>query len=717
MKNKRLRKGLKPSGRIMLFVIFSIFTLLFLAVAISFASMAHTGFKNNHNLLSIALDNQIFAGHVSARRGTIKDSLGNVIASQHPSHTMFANFNPAWSGGVVADIEYTARMLETVMDVSYEQLYFHLSNGCPTCEIPIWQVEFGDSGRRLTSQQKNRIQELNLPGINFHPDLTRFYPMGAFAAHTIGYTTISDIGVIGGAMGIESYFNDLLTGTNGRFQFLRDGRGMMQPGAQRHYITEPLDGHDITLTINNNIQIFLETAMDKVLEDVEVESITAVVIEANTGKILASGSRPTFNPNQRNPISYANPLTYPIEPGSTMKIFTYAAAIDAGVYEGNRTFIAGSRSGFGWEFRDHPNITRIPRTFDEGFLVSTNTSIVDILQEKITHQKFLDYLSAFGFGKQTGFPTFEEHSGYITSGAIPANVLATGFGQHSTVTPLQMIQAVTAIVNEGYMLRPQIISRILDPNNDLITEQFQKEVVGQPISSTTAQQMKNLMIDVVANPIGTAHRTYFLDVPSGGKTGTAEIAGTEGRLLVGEYIFSYVGFAPAENPELIMYISVRMKTENNPPGHTVSGTIYQFVMNNSLRYLGLTQNHLLDGENVVQAFERTEVPRLFNMNVQQAREIAEDAGFVPIIIGNGKDVFNQSPSAGALTIVGEKIFIQTDVEDQIPNMTGWTRTQIAFYEALMDIDITIIGQGTVVSQSIRQGRLIKAGDMLEVILE
>ena len=718
MEHRHLNRGLKPTGRIMMLLMLTFFLVLFVITGVGFGVIAHTGISHEQDLLAMVLEFQLGQRTVYSRRGTFLDRDGNVIATQHPSHTMYANFNPDW-GTVVEDIDNTAVKLAEIIDMEVDDIIWTLS------QENVLQPRFGTAGQRMAFAQRNAIEELELPGIYFVDDLTRFYPKGVFAAHTIGYTMFGEAADSGsseliGAMGLESYFNGILTGRNGRFQFAQDQFGFRQPGEERLYITYPEDGHDITLTIDSNIQVFLETAMDDMVEQITPDEIVAIVLDARTGEILAAGSRPTFNPNERDPDSYLNAIITPFEPGSTLKMITYAAAINEGNYRGDQVFNSGERRLPGVEnpIQDHPLIPRIEMTMDEGFFRSTNTSIIDLFRGSITHTQFLDYLIAFGFGETTGFPSYNEHAGSLPNLDVSLVYGYTaGYGQGVYVTPLQQVQAMTAFLNEGEMLRPQLIAEIYDPNTTTITHRFEREVVGNPITAETANQMRELMIGVVENPIGTGYINYRLNVPSGGKTGTAQVAGA-GGYLEGIHIYSYIGFAPAEDPEIIMFIAIKNPTIDNRSGHPYAGEIYRFVMNNTLAYLGLSGLQLSEGDVRPPEIERAEMPRLLNLSTDEAITQIETLGLVPIVIGTGDVVFEQLPTSGTSSVVGDRVFIKTGIEDTLPNFTGWTRAQIHQYGTLLRLDITINGQGGLgARQTIRPGVVVSEGDSLSVTLE
>ena len=714
MSNKKLNRGLRPTGRMMMIMILVVFLMLFAITGVSFAVIAHTGIAGGYDLFEIAATTQLLEDHTASRRGTITDVNGVVIARQHPSYRLFANLNPAW-GSAVLDIEYTAHRLSEVINLTPERIIELLSQD-------LYHVEFGAAGLHLSFIEASQIIEMELPGIRFDSMLTRFYPQGAFASHVIGYTRFGDVSAgeeeLIGAMGIEAHFNELLTGRDGRFVFYRDRYEFRQPGTDVTYLVEPLDGYNIRLTINATIQGFLEMAMDEVALNAKPENITAVVMNAKTGEILAAGSRPTFDPNVRNPESYANAIMYPAELGSTVKIFTYAAAINEGNYRGNQVFTSGNRTIYGVTVHDFSQSWG-EMTFNEGFYRSSNTAIIDIFQNWLSFSRWIDYLEAFGFGAPTGLPLPEEHAGLIPAIAMsPVDLYMTGFGQGPFMTtPVQILQATSAIVNDGNMIRPQLIAEIYDPNTNTQITQFEREVVATPITAATAEQMRALMAGVITNEIGTGRVNYLLDVASGGKTGTAQVPGP-GGYLAGVHIYNYVGFAPLDDPELIMFVSVKNPTTTtHTNGHPYAGEIYRFVMNNTLSYLGLANVATTGANATLIEVERVPAPTLINLSTDDAIALALEAGFVPVVIGNQSNVFRQSPMPNTSTIVGDKIFIQTDTVANIESFTGWSLMQINRYAMMLGLDVTFDGQGFGVRQTIRAGSEVSQGDSLTVTLE
>ena len=268
-------------------------------------------------------------------------------------------------------------------------------------------------------------------------------------------------------------------------------------------------------------------------------------------------------------------------------------------------------------------------------------------------------------------------------------------------TPIQHIQAITAILNEGKLIKPQLISQVYDPNREEFLYEVEPEQIGTPITAQTAEQVKQLMIGVIESEDGSGRIAYSLkDFSSGGKTGTAQIADGANGYLANEYLYSYIGFAPADDPQLVMYVAMKRPETG---GHDQLGKIYRFVMQNSLIYLGAEKTPVTDISDV---YQNTEVPQLMNESVESAVTKIEEQQLEPIIIGDGTQIFAQSPKAQSSVSVGSKVFIQTSKTYALPNLTGWTKDEVVQFAMLTGLDVEYVGEGYVIDQSIPEGQLL-----------
>lgn len=705
--SKKNNNGLNNSARLNLSIISFVFALMFLVTGFSYVRLAVTGHKKGYNLHQLALDQYLAGGIDQAHRGSILDRNGEALALQTTAFTISANLNEAY-GDVVEDIEDTAEQLSTVLALSKEEIIQYLSADRSN-------VEFGRAGRQLSFIEKEQIDAMNLSGINFTEQPRRLYPNGMFASHTIGYTHFAQDtpSTLVGQMGIEKYYDEILRGSDGRYQYLRDRMGYLQLNRQRYSIEDTVEGQDVYLTLDSTIQIFLENALQSVWEEANPESIVAIVADPKTGEILAMGNRSSFDPNVRDIDNFHNGvISEPFEPGSTLKVYTYAAAINEGKYQGDLLYQSGSRTlDTGTTIRDF-NRNWGTISYNEGFHRSSNTAIVDMLTNWIEPDKYLEYLEAFGFGSPVGMPLPDENAGMVPVNGDWTQKITAGYGQGILTTPIQHIQAMTAILNEGQLIRPQLISQIYDPNTDEIVSEFEVDKIGNPITPETAKQVQDLMVGVVEE--GSGQYLYHLDdISSGGKTGTAQIADGPRGYLPNEFSYSYVGFAPADDPQLVMYLAIS-KPENKPQnGHQYLSEIYQFVMTQSLNYLGTEWIPLTGFE----SNHTVSVPSVLNQQVEKAVEQLEAEEFEPVVVGSRSQVFTQSPAANTLSVPGRKVFILTDDVDELPDFTGWSRTEVSQYQMLLDLEVEFSGEGSVSNQSIEPGTKVGAGDKITITLE
>lgn len=691
---KRKKQQLNNLGRQTLLRTIVAFGFLFIYVAACFVKIAVTGETKGTDLYEFALEKYLVEEVVTGRRGTLYDRDGNALAEQLTSYTLYANLYEEY-GDVVEDIDETAEKLSTVIDLSKEEIVAILSKDA-------YQVEFGTAGRQLTYLEKEKIEQLGLSGIGFRQNTKRFYPNAVFASHTIGYTKLNEeTNTLTGEMGLELYLDEYLAGKDGLIQYIKDKRGYLQPNKKEYVIEEVKHGYDFYLTLDSTIQTFLEESMDEVWEQANPESLVAVVANPKTGEILAMGSRSSFDPNIRDIENYNNPVvSEPFEPGSTMKIYTYAAAINEGKYVGGQSYESGSRLVNGSTIRDY-NTTWGTITYDEGFYRSSNTAIIDMLTNWISPDQYIEYLEAFGFGDQVGLPLPSESSGTLPTDWDLTQKMTAGFGQGILTTPIQHIQAISAILNGGQIIKPQLISKVYDSNTEETVYEFETELGGTPITAQTAEQVKQLMVGVVENETGSGRNAYSLNgFSSGGKTGTAQIADGANGYLANEYIYSYIGFAPAEDPQLVMYVAMKRPETG---GHDKLGQIYRFVMQNSLVYLGAEKTPVVD---IADVYQNADVPQVINESVEDAVAKIEEKGLTPIIIGDGTQIFAQSPKAMSSVSVGSKVFIQTSKTYALPDFTGWTKDEVVQFATLTGLQVEYIGDGYVLEQSIQQGQLL-----------
>lgn len=696
-------------------ILFVIFSLLFFVLLYRFVTIQVTGEAAGQSLAAKAQQKYTKERVIEASRGTIYDRKGEVVAKDTTSYTLVAildekmTTNPEKPKHVV-DPDLTAEKLAKYIDMSKADIKTVLSRENR------FQVEFGKAGRDISHQMKIEIEELELPGITFIRDMKRFYPNGIFASHLVGYVEKDDRedgeGKTIGKLGLEKALDTVLTGKNGKVNYQSDLWGFLLPD-KKEKVVPAQNGNDVYLTIDKKIQTFLEDAMNKVVNEYQPKKIIAIVADPKTGEILAMGQRPSFHPKTREGISeswHNEAIETSFEPGSTMKIFTLAAALEENVFNANEQYQSGSyrvtpnspaisdHNGVGWG-----NIS-----FLEGVQRSSNVGFAKLVNEKIGFDTYREYLTKFGFDQKTGIDLPNETTGQIVY-RYPIDKITTAYGQGSAITPIQQIQAATAVANDGKMMKPYVIDKIIDPNTGKAIEETKPEVTGTPVSAETAKEVRDILETVITSPNGTGSRYKIEGYDVAGKTGTASIAGGNGHLTgPSNYIFSFLGMAPKDDPKLIVYVAVQQpEIESYFDGSIPVSMIFNAVMKNSLQYLNIKPA-------TTKKIMKNTLPDVQSLSVDEALETLKKIGVSPIIIGNGNKVSAQLPSTNTIILEGEKVILKTDGELTIPDLTGWSRRDIMKVANLADLKLNLTGNGYAVSQNIEPGSVISEGSYLIV---
>ncbi len=669
---------------------------------------------------------------IQASRGIIYDINGNVIAQDSETYTVYAvlNTNRYDAGGkpaFVVDKEYTASILSTILDIPETELLEQMSKSR-------YQVEFGRNGKNLSLAKKEAIMAYDLPGIEFFTTVSRSYPLGIFASHLIGFAQYEDSNqALIGKMGIESIYNNELTGVNGRiksqyYDIINDytlPEGIIEKVAS-------IDGNDIYLTIDRIIQEQLEVSLSTTMQQQNAEKAFGAVMEIETGRILAWGSYPTFDPIELNITDYNNMGTqYAYEPGSTMKTFTYAAAIDTGVYDSDAifdssTFYMGIKNGEAIRVKNSVNaIEQITNarsrswgriSYDLGFRYSSNVGIASMLTEQLNPEVFAEYLDRFGFFKKVGFDGFTEVAG-VKNFNYPIEKLALGYGQGSSVTMIQLLQAYSAIFNDGEMVKPYVVQQVKNATNNEVVYLAQKTVVSNPIKATTAKQMQQLMYDVINQDDGSGKYYRVSEVDVIGKTGTAQIF-VNGSYSPNKVLTSVMLGFPADDPKIMLYYAFISDYHENL--HVMTEPITNIVKKTAVAY-GLTnsKNEHANIEDVVSnGIETYTMPNLVNHTLDYAQDKLKMMDQDVVYLGNGNQIIKQYPSASTTVISGQKVILLTDDEHiKMPNIIGYSRKEVAAFWQMTNIAIKIEGYGLVVSQSILEDSLLYPNSELVVVLK
>ena len=640
-------------------------------------------------------------------RGTIYDSKGNVLAQDVSSYTLIAYLDESRSEGSeelrhVVDKEGTAKALSELIDTSYERILELLNKDA-------YQVEFGTGGKNLSQLEMEEIKNLNLPGIDFIKSTKRYYPNGDFASYLLGYTKNKEdedgnVWMVG-ELGIEDYYNEELTGKSGYITYEKDGRGNKIANSNE-YKEEALNGASVNLTIDSSVQLFVENAVKEAQEDSEAEWVILSVMDAKTGAILGYSSTPSYDPNIRNLTNYMDPLiSYAYEPGSTMKTFSYMCAIESGRYDGEATFVSGSKT-YVSESNEEDTVTikdwnnkgwgKI--TYDYGYAMSSNIGVATLLEEVITKKELSDCYEKYGFGKVTGVTLNRELSGNIKF-TYDVEAATAGYGQGITVTPIQMLQGLTAVANDGIMLKPYLVSSVVSSTGEVLEEHSRTEI-GRVATKTTTDKVKELMDSVICNDSSkcTGYSYYMEDYNLIGKTGTASIYDYEkGKYLTGEsdYIYSFSGLYPGDDPELIVYMAVKKPKDSK---NYIAPAIKDIVVNLS-KYFNIEENNVVTDGYTIENY--------VNKTTTEVKKELENNNLEVILLGNGNKIIGQYPNAGVTLYDGDKVYFLTNNYDKtMIDFNGISYKDANNILKLMGVEYKLEGYGYVYEQNIKAGSKI-----------
>jgi penicillin-binding protein 2B len=517
-------------------------------------------------------------------------------------------------------------------------------------------------------------------------------------------------------MGIEKILNDELTGKNGKVNFESDLWGYILPD-EKEKITPVQNGNDVYLTIDQKIQTFLEDAMNKVEKEYKPKKIIAIVANPKTGEILAMGQRPSFQPMTKEGIEkgwHNEAIETSFEPGSTMKIFTLAAAVQEKVFNPNETYQSGSYQVTKKDktIHDHNYSGWGTISYLEGVQRSSNVAFAKIAKEKLGFEKFREYLTKFGFDKPTGIDLPDETSGKIQF-TYPIEKITTAYGQGTAITAIQQIQAATAIANDGKMIKPHVVKKIVNHDTGETIKSTTPEVVSTPITKETAKQVRDILETVVTSPKGTGGRYKIDGYSVAGKTATANIPGPNGRYLQGadNYMFSFLGMAPKDDPKLIVYVAVQQPDLGGTGiGALPVSAIFNPVMKNSLHYLNVQPAKS-------QKAQLNQLSDFIGKSVDETEKELKAKGIETVVIGKGTKVIRQLPESGTIVLAGEKVIIQTNGEKLAPDMTGWSLRDVMKVANIAGLKLNSKGKGYVTRQNIKPKANLRNGDFLIVDLK
>lgn len=577
---------------------------------------------------------------IEANRGIIYDRNGVVLADNLTTTSLV--FIP----NQIEDKEKTAKLISEILGTSYEDMLSHVSK-----KSSIERVH--PEGRRLNFEVADKIASLNLPGVYLVKESKRNYPFGTTLSHTLGFVGIDNQGL----SGLELMYNSYLTGSYGAIKYYSDAKGTRLNLAEVY--EQPQDGVNMTLTINYDIQASLERELDNAVLKYNPDQALGIVMDPNSGEILAISSRPNFSPSeyQNYTVEEINrnlPIWMTYEPGSTFKIITLAASLEEKVVDlDNDTFtdtggiVVEGATLHCWKHGGHGYETYLQVVEN-----SCNPGFVN-LGLRLGKEKLFSYIDKFGFGEKTGVDLNGEANGIIfnVDKIGDLETATTAFGQGVSVTPIQQITAVSAAINGGTLYKPYIVKSLNEPETNSVIFENKKEVVRKVISDETSQKVRYALESVVTN--GTGRPAFIDGYRVGGKTGTAQKV-KDGRYMIGNYIVSFIGFLPADDPQVIVYIAVDNAKGVTQYGGTIAAPIAKNILKDAISALNI-QKREGASEKKYNYLDRkyATIENVVGMTPSEAIKALKP--FKVEFSSTGSTISYQSPSAGERIYEGETV--------------------------------------------------------------
>ncbi|GLB47026.1 penicillin-binding protein 2B [Philodulcilactobacillus myokoensis] len=644
---------------------------------------------------------------IKAQRGNIYDASGQPLAENTSNYSIYVVLNKQQHGLDGQPLYMTnknkiAHVLSNNISISYRNALHILSPQ----NKDTFQVEFGNAGKNLSLTTKQKIESYHLNGVHFTKQDARLYPNGVFASNLIGLVT-PETGKNGltnlvGEMGLEREFNQELSGKNGFHQTDKNNSALDKT-------TPAKNGDNVYTTLDYRLQTLLENQMATVNNEAHPSNMNAVLMNAKTGKILAASQRPTFNAMTGKGIGsiWRNTIVQDLyEPGSTMKIFTMAASINSGHYNGNDIYQSGRYSVDGKIIPDWDPNGWGKITYNKGFALSSNVAMAH-LEQQMSASTWMSYIKKFQFLQSTNSGIDNEPLGNVQF-TYPIEQANTAFGQGIQVTVMQMMRALSAVANNGKMLKPRFVSKIVNSNTHQVIKNYPKEVVGTPISANTASEVRKHMEDVVYKPYGIGSDYKMTGYKVAAKTGTAQTSGSAGYESGNDsYLYSVAGMVPANNPKYVMYITMKKPVlPGNKTATQLMAEIFKPVMRRALQ----------ENSNYISNYELN-TPNVISDQKNKAVNQLNHLGFKSIVIGKGQIITKQSINAKSKVKNGSRIILMTNGVSTVPNFNGWNEQSIKSYQKISNTNIKVIGHGSAYQQSVEPNKSILDNQQIVIKLK
>lgn len=612
------------------YVLFIVALILFIAIIIKLFYLEFIDYKKINHLANDLWNREL---PITADRGLILDRNGKILAGNITTTSLI--FIPKQ----IKDKEKTAKLISEILNTSYDNILSHVSKN-----TSIERVH--PEGRQLSYDIADKINSLNLDGVYLLKESKRNYPYKDVLSHVLGYVGIDNQGL----SGIESFYDDYLSGNNGSIKYMSDGKGKKLPLSESY--SEPYNGMNVVLTIDLDLQLAVENELDIAVKKYNPENVLILAMDPNNGEILAMGSRPAFDSNKYKnydieTINRNLPIWKTYEPGSTFKIITYASAIEENLvnifedtyYDTGSIKVSGSTLHC-WKHEGHGF-----QTYLEVIENSCNPGFVT-LGQKLGKEKLMKYIRNFGFGQKTGIDLNGEAKGILFKEDKMGELetATTAFGQGISVTPIQQVKAVSAAINGGNLYTPYILKGIENNATKELVYQNKKNLEKKVISENTSNLVRFALESVVAR--GTGHNAYLENYRIGGKTGTAQKV-SNGKYMDGNYILSFIGFMPANKPKIVLYVAVDHPHNTVQYGGTVAAPIAKNIFKSAISVLNIKKDlNGIEKEYTWLDEKYLLVPSVLNKSSKEAKNILKN--FKIKYVGDGDMVIKQMPHANTM---------------------------------------------------------------------
>ncbi len=577
---------------------------------------------------------------IGADRGEILDRNGKVLATNLTTTSLVVIPNQ------IENPEEVAQNLSSILNSDYNDMLAHV-----TKKTSIERVH--PEGRQLSYDIASKINDLHMDGVYLVKESKRYYPYGSVLSHVLGYVGIDNQGL----SGLELTYNDYLTGEDGAIKYFSDGKGNRLNVSEVY--EKPQNGINLQLTIDLDLQLAVERELDNVMSKYTPEHAMIVAMAPKTGEILAMASRPNFDPNSykdydTETINRNLPIWMTYEPGSTFKIMTLSASVEEQTvnlfedhfYDGGSVHVDGATIHC-WKSGGHGE-----QTFLQVVENSCNPGFV-ALGQKLGTEKLMSYISNFGFGEKTGIDLNGESNGILfkPSAMGPVELATTSFGQGISVTPIQQVTAVSAVINGGNLLKPYLVKQMLEPETNSIILANEPVLRRKVLSEESSKLVRYALESVVAH--GSGRNAYIENYRVGGKTGTAQKV-KDGHYMAGNYILSFMGFMPADDPEIVVYVAVDHPLGIVQYGGTVSAPIAKNVLETAISIFNFSPSkegmekeyNWLDKKYVM-------LPDAVGLSADEAKKTLK--GFQIEYSGVGNNVLYQSPIGNSYVKEGSTV--------------------------------------------------------------